>query len=64
MESITRSDQVQGPFTLICDGSCDGGMEFETPEAALAAGWTEIVYDPDGLSWNYLGTCPNCAKQN
>ena len=30
---------------------------------AVAAGWTELQID-DGLSWNYLGVCPDCAPAN
>jgi hypothetical protein len=54
---ITSSSQVVPPFTLQCV-ECDAGMDIESPEQAIADGWTEIEEDFDGLSWNYLGRCP------
>jgi len=47
------------PFTLVCI-NCDAGMEIESSEQALAAGWTEIEFAPDLPMANYLGVCPDC----
>ena len=44
------------PFSLSCV-VCD----CDSPDSwfeAMFKGWTEIEYDPDGLSWNFLGYCP------
>jgi len=49
------------PFSLTCEG-CDGGMEIESYEAAIAAGWTEIDYAPDLPMANFLGLCPVCRQ--
>ena len=51
------------PFSLACEG-CDGVMEIESYEAALAAGWTGIVYAPDLLQANFLGLCPQCRQKD
>ena len=58
---ITRSDQLRHPFSLSCS-NCDAGMDIETPEQAVLQGWYGI-YEDDGMSWNYLGTCPQCLAQ-
>jgi hypothetical protein len=39
-----------------CDATADGVAE------ATAAGWVEIEADPEGTSWNYLGFCPDCQR--
>jgi hypothetical protein len=61
---ITRSDQLRHPFSLTCR-DCDAGMDMETPEQALAAGWIEIedVADENLMEAYYLGLCPDCRKQ-
>ena len=47
------------PFTLsCCDCDCESPASFD---AAVAAGWILIQFDPDGLSENYVGLCPQCA---
>jgi hypothetical protein len=47
------------PFSLSCvDCDCDSP---DSLEAALAAGWTDIQYTPDGLAENFLGYCPECT---
>jgi hypothetical protein len=56
---ITSSSQVTRPFTLCCI-ECDAGVHIETPEQALAEGWIDIEEDFGGLSWNYVGVCPEC----
>ncbi len=64
-----RDDYVKTmPFTLTCDGGakldrgCDADEgDLNTEAEALAAGWRDISPDPEGVSWNYLGTCPACA---
>jgi hypothetical protein len=49
------------PFTLSCYGcDCDSPDSYEE---AIAAGWTDIQFTPDGLAENYLGFCPECAVE-
>ena len=48
-------------FSLSCV-ECDAGMEVVCYDQALAEGWTEIVSDPGGLTWTYLGLCPGCRR--
>jgi hypothetical protein len=31
---------------------------------AVRDGWTGIDPDPDGTTWNYLGLCPDCPKED
>jgi hypothetical protein len=50
------------PFSLVCD-TCDGGMEIESYEAAIAAGWTDIIYAPALSMANFLGLCPKCRQR-
>ena len=59
---ITKLSECRLPFTLCCV-SCDAGMEIETPEQAIAEGWTEIEEAEDAPSSNYLGLCPRCQEQ-
>jgi hypothetical protein len=40
-----------------CDALADGVAQ------ATAAGWTDIEADPEGTSWNYLGFCPDCRRE-
>ncbi|MBX3436987.1 MAG: hypothetical protein KF861_05820 [Planctomycetaceae bacterium] len=49
------------PFTLSCE-ECDAASP-ETYEEAVAAGWTEIVFFPQGSAENYLGLCPDCRRR-
>jgi hypothetical protein len=49
------------PFSLICTGCDKDGPESYTK--AIAEGWTEIAPD-DGMSWNFLGCCPDCTKSS
>jgi hypothetical protein len=49
------------PFSLACcDCDCDSP---DSLEEALAAGWTDIQYDPGGSSWNFLGMCPEHSEE-
>ena len=50
------------PFSLTCE-SCDAGMEIGSYDEAIAAGWTDICYDPDQLMANFLGQCPECRQR-
>jgi len=54
---ITTSSQVTHKFSPQSI-ECDAGMDIHSPEQAIADGWTDIEEDFDGLSWNYLGRCP------
>jgi len=49
------------PFSLICE-ECDAGMDIVSHDHALAEGWTEIIYDANGLSANFVGLCPDCRR--
>lgn len=60
---IISSAQVTRVFSLCCTG-CDAGGDIETPEQAIAQGWSDIDEDFDGRSWNYLGTCPDCRAED
>jgi len=49
-------------FSLICL-NCDAGMDVRSRQKAEECGWHYITED-DGLSWNFLGVCPDCwAKE-
>ena len=41
----------------LCDAQADSINE------AQDLGWEDIFPDPEGSSWNYLGFCPDCAKE-
>lgn len=60
---ITSSDQVKYPFSLTCV-SCDTGGDIDTPEQAIAEGWTEIVEAIDLPMANYCGWCPECRQED
>lgn len=49
-------------FSLCCL-LCDDGLQYDCELEAIAAGWREIEADPEGLSWTYLGVCPECGVQ-
>jgi hypothetical protein len=48
-------------FSLSCQ-YCDAGTNVESREQAEAEGWIELEED-DGLSWTWLGICPDCRPQ-
>ena len=54
-----KSDSV---FSLTCV-SCDAGEEIQNHVEASRLGWKEITPDPNGLSWNHVCVCPDCAPQ-
>lgn len=54
------SDDYTTPFTLRCE-FCDAGDGIYSEAHALAEGWQGIEYN-DGLSWNFLGVCPDCLQ--
>ncbi len=58
-EMAARDPEV--PLSLMCY-VCDAGTEIDTLEKAGKAGWRGIAYDPDGLSWNFIGHCPECKE--
>jgi hypothetical protein len=50
------------PFSLVCE-QCDGGMEIQSFEQAVAAGWMFIRLAPDLPSASFLGLCPDCRRE-
>lgn len=48
------------PFSLQCE-ECDAGMDVKSRRSATARGWTSIRKD-DGISYNFVGLCPDCRK--
>ena len=50
--------RVACPFSLAC-GMCDCPSP-DSLQAAISDGWRSIRYDPDGTSWYFIGTCPEC----
>ncbi len=50
------------PFTLVCL-DCDAGLEIESHEQAVAAGWTYIDFAPDLPMANWSGLCPACRER-
>ncbi len=57
----------QTAFSLDCNYCSNAndvvGIDADTYEQAVASGWTDIAYN-DGASWNFLGKCPECTKNN
>ncbi len=47
------------PFVLSCT-ECDLGDEINSQRQAKRAGWTDLTFDPDGLSWTWVGVCSGC----
>ena len=44
------------PFSISClECDCDSPGSYEE---AIAAGWTEITYEPNGMMENFFGYCP------
>ncbi len=37
---------------------------FDSLAEALRQGWRDLTQDPTGLSWNYLGYCPDCQSED
>jgi hypothetical protein len=52
LRSAARTETISCAF-------CDADSPLDL-EAAGAECWKELQVD-DGLSWNYLGVCPDCA---
>ena len=46
------------PFSLACV-NCDMGEGIPSQLEAEQSGWRDIALDLNGLSWNYLGVCPD-----
>lgn len=61
-DGVVISKQVTHKFSLVCY-SCSAGEDVKTIEEARSAGWKDIVEDFEGLSWNYVGICPDCLKE-
>ena len=45
------------PESVSCE-SCDNSAD--SLQQALRNGWTDLAMDESGLSWNFLGRCPEC----
>lgn len=50
------------PFVACC--ACGMDCDQMAWEAAILAGWSDFCYDPDGMSWNFVGHCPDCTAEN
>ena len=59
-DSAIEAIQAEVPFSLTCT-QCDASAD--TPHEALLTGWKGITADLDGLSWNFLGECPEHADK-
>lgn len=46
-------------FSLMCS-ECDAGMDVVSYEQAMLRGWSDMMPDDHGMSWTWLGTCPDC----
>ena len=57
---MTQEEKL--PFSLTCV-LCDAGNEIKSKTEAERRGWRDITPDPDGLAWNDVGVCPDCAPQ-
>lgn len=44
--------------SLTCGGCGNDGPN--TLADAVIEGWTRLAANPDGLSWNFVGECPEC----
>src|SRR5437016_3514394 len=55
---VVLSTGEEVPFALACS-HIDSAL---SRAEAIADGWTGIDEDLQGLSWNFLGLCPDCAK--
>ena len=54
------SDKATLPFVLSCY-LCDDGDGIWSEREAGRLGWQDIESDPGGLSYNFIGICPECA---
>lgn len=72
-----EAKQVRHGETHFCSDKCsrafmkdkDGPVqcvncfdEYETVAEAKAGGWRRVTQDPDGISYNFSGVCPECRK--
>ena len=48
------------PESVSC-AHCDAGAD--SLQEAVREGWLDLCQDEDGLSYNFLGVCPSCAKK-
>lgn len=49
------------PFSLSCR-HCDIDPPGSSFTSAVLGGWTNIEVDRRGMSWNFLGCCPDCQE--
>ncbi|MCK6483769.1 MAG: hypothetical protein L6R00_06510 [Phycisphaerae bacterium] len=61
-DKITSADQVDLLFSLTC-ARCDAGIDIDSFDEAVQAGWREIIRDSRGIAWNYIGLCPECRSK-
>lgn len=57
---IARQREIHEIVT--CSGGCDETIDSVVD--AVREGWTELLADPDGTSWDFLGVCPSCNEQS
>ena len=60
-----RYDNLPKPYlpseeSVTC-AHCD--EQVDSLAQAVRHGFTRLQPDPDGLSWNYVGECPDCQKK-
>ncbi|HBE67541.1 MAG TPA: hypothetical protein DDW52_05260 [Planctomycetaceae bacterium] len=48
--------------SLTC-GEC-GNDGPDTLAEAIADGWKSLAYDPEGVSWNFVGLCDCCVSNS
>jgi hypothetical protein len=58
MNSIENENE---PYESIVCGLC-GNDAPDSIREAIREGWRAIVADPKGLSWNFVGVCPECES--
>lgn len=54
------------PNLLLAESLTCGDCGNDGPDSlaeAIADGWKDVEHQPEGLSWNFLGTCPCCSSR-
>lgn len=56
---LAEKDLERVPESISCD-DCDASCD--SLQQALHEGWIDLNEDLTGMTWNYLGHCPDCQK--